>query len=136
MQRILTGTVVGGIVLFLLGYLIFGIVFADFFTANAGSATDVPKMPPDFVSLGIGQLAWGAVLTLILGWAGVRSIGQGVTTAGLAGLLIFLGVDLTLYATSNTQNLTAALVDPILAAILFAAAGGAIAAVTARKAMA
>ena len=132
-QRLLTGTVVGGIVLFFLGYLIFGIVFDDFFAANAGTATGVPKMPLNFVALGIAQLAWGAALTLILNWASVRSIGQGVTVGGLSGLLFVLGIDLTMYATSNTQNLTAALVDPILAAILFAVAGGAIAAVAGKK---
>ena len=58
-QRFAIGTLVGGLVLFFLGYLIFGILFADFFAANAGTATGVPKMPFDFVSLAIGQLAWG-----------------------------------------------------------------------------
>ena len=133
-QRLLIGTVVGGIVLFFAGYLIFGIVFASFFAANAGTATGVTKDPFNFVALGIGQLAWGAALTLILSWAGVKSIGQGATTAGIAGLLLFLGFDLTMYATSNTSNLTATLVDPILAAALFALAGAAIAAVNGKKA--
>lgn len=133
-QRLLIGTLVGGIVLFFLGYLIFGILFAEFFAANAGTATGAQKMPFDFVALGIAQLAWGAALTLILGWAGVKSIGQGATTAGIAGLLLFLGFDLTMYATSNLSNLTATLVDPILAAILFAVAGAAITAVSGRKA--
>jgi len=54
--------------------------------------------------------------------------------AGICGLLLFLGFDLTMYATSNTQNLTAALVDPLLAGILFAVAGGAITAVVGKKA--
>ena len=44
----------------------------------------------------------------------------------LAGLLIFLGIDLTLYATTNVQNLAASLVDPILAAVLFGVTGAAI----------
>ena len=53
-----------------------------------------------------------AVLTLILGWTGVSSVGEGVKVGALAGLLFFLGIDLTLYATTNVQNLTATLVDP------------------------
>lgn len=132
-QRLLTGTVVGGIVLFFLGYLIFGIVFDSFFKANAGTATGVQKEQLNFVALAIAQLAWGAALTLILNWASARSIGQGVTVAGISGLLLFLGFDLTMYATSNTSTLTATLVDPILAAILFAVAGGAITAVAGKK---
>lgn len=133
-QRILVGTVVGGIVLFLLGYLMFGIVFADFFRTNAGTATGVERMPLNLVPIGIGQLAAAAALTLILNWAGVKGIGQGATIGGVVGLLFFLGVDLTMFGTSNLNNLTATLVDPILGAILYAIAGGAIAAVSAKKA--
>ena len=132
-QRFAIGTLVGGLVLFFLGYLIFGVVFAGFFAANAGTATGVPKMPFDFVSLAIGQLAWGAALTLILGWASVSSVGHAARVSALAGLLFFYGIDLTMFATSNTQNLKAAVVDPILAAFTFAVAGAAIAAVTRRK---
>ena len=133
-QRILVGTVVGGIVLFLLGYLMFGIVFADFFRTNAGTATGVERMPLNLVPIGIGQLAAAAALTLILNWAGVKGIAQGATIGGVVGLLFFLGVDLTMFGTSNLNNLTATLVDPILGAILYAIAGGAIAAVSGKKA--
>jgi hypothetical protein len=132
-QRLLLGTVVGGVVLTLLGYLVFGILFADFFASNAGSATGVTREPFNFVALVAGQLAWGAALTLILGWAGASSVGQAAKVAAMAGLLFFLGIDLTLYATTNVSNLTATLVDPILAAILFTVAGAAIAAVTKGK---
>ena len=132
-QRFAIGTLVGGLILFFLGYLIFGIVFRDFFAANAGTATGVEKMPFDFVSLAIGQLAWGAALTLILGWASVSSVGQAARVSATVGLLFFFGIDLTMFATSNTQNLKAAVVDPILAAALFGVAGAAIAAVTRKK---
>ena len=136
LQRLLTGTVVGGIVLFFAGYLLFGIVFADFFAKNAGTATGVPREPFNFVALAIGQLGFAAALTMILHWAAVRSIGQAVTIAALTGLLFFLGIDLTMFATTNTQNLASTLVDPILAAVLFAAGGAAIAAVTGRPSVA
>ena len=82
------------------------------------------------MSLAIGQLAWGAALTLILGWANVSSVGQAARVSALVGLLFFFGIDLTMFATSNTSTLKAAVVDPILAAALFGVAGAAIAAVT------
>ena len=132
-QRFAVGTLVGGLVLFFLGYLIFVVVFGEFFAANAGTATGVPKDPIDFVTLAIGQLAWGAALTLILGWASVSSVGQAARTSAIVGLLFFFGVDLTMFATTNTQNLTATVVDPILAAVLFGVAGAAIAAVARKK---
>jgi hypothetical protein len=135
-QRIVLGTVVGGLVLFFLGYLTYGIVFAGFFEANAGSASGVTREPFNFVALAIGQLAWGAVLTLILGWSRVSSVAEGVKVGALAGLLFFLGIDFTLYATTNISNLMASLVDPILAAVLFAVTGAAIVSVLRTRAAA
>ena len=132
-QRFAIGTLVGGLVLFFLGYLIFVVVFGEFFAANAGTATGVPKDPIDFVTLAIGQLAWGAALTLILGWASVSSVGQAARTSATVGLLFFFGIDLTIFATQNTSTLKAAVVDPILGAVLFGVAGAAIAAVARKK---
>ena len=132
-QKLLIGTIVGWVVLFFLGYLIFGILLADFFRANAGTATGVEKMPMNLVAIGIGQLAAAGGLTLILSWVGVRGIAQGATMAGVVGLLFFLGVDLTMFGTSNTSTFTVALVDPVVAGILYAIAGAAIAAVAGKK---
>jgi len=135
-QRYVLGTVVGGLVLFFLGYLIYGIVFAGFFAANAGSATGVTRESLNFVALGIGQLAWGAALTVILGWSRASSAGEGAKVGAAVGLLVFLGFDLTLYATTNTQNLAASLVDAILATVLFAISSAAIISVWGKKATA
>ena len=126
LQRLALGTVVGGLVLFLLGYLVYGILFASFFAANVGTATGVTREPFNFVALLLGQLAFAAILTMIFAWGSVRSAGQGAKIGALAGLLFFLGIDLTLYATTNVQNLAASLVDPLLAAVLFAVSGAAI----------
>ena len=132
-QRFAVGTVAGGLVLFFVGYLFFGLLLVDFFAANAGSATGVMRDPPSFAALALGQLAWGAVLTLILSWRGVSTFLDGAKTGALVGLLFFLGIDLTMYATTNINNLVASLVDAVVAAALFAIAGGAIAAVARRK---
>ena len=132
-QKLLVGTIVGWVVLFFLGYLVFGILMADFYRANTGTATGVEKMPLNLLAIGIGQLASAGALTLILSWVGVRSIGQGATMAGVVGLLFFLGVDLTTFGSTNTSTLKVTLVEPVIIGILYAIAGGAIAAVAGRK---
>ena len=129
LQRLALGTVVGGLVLFLLGYLVYGVLFATFFATNVGTATGVPREPFNFVALLLGQLAYAAILTMIFGWGAVTSAGQGAKIGALAGLLFFLGIDLTMYATTNIQTLAASLVDPLLAAALFAVSGAVIASV-------
>ena len=132
-QRLLLGTVVGAVVFTLLGYLAYGIVFADFFANNGGSATGVQRDPFDFVSLVAGQVVFGTLLTIILIWASAANVMQGVKVAFVTGLLFFLAIDLTMYATTNIQNLKASLVDPIIGGVLFAVAGAAIMAVTQGK---
>lgn len=129
-QRLLIGTLVGAIVFTLLGYLAYGILFADFFANNGGSATGVQRDPFDFVSLVAGQVVFGALLTIILIWASAANVMQGVKVAFVTGLLFFLAIDLTMYATTNIQNLKASLVDPLIGGFLFAFAGAAIMAVT------
>ena len=136
LQRLALGTVVGGLVLFLLGYLVYGVLFASFFATNVGTATGVTREPFNFVALLLGQLAFAAILTMIFSWSAVRSAGQGAKIGALAGLLFFLGIDLTLYATTNVQNLAASLVDALLAALLFAVSGAVSASVARPKATA
>ena len=132
-QRLLLGTVVGAVVFTLLGYLAYGVVFADFFANNGGSATGVQRNPFDFVSLVAGQVVFGALLTMILIWASAANVMQGVKIAFVTGLLFFLALDLTMYATTSIQNLKASLVDPVIGGFLFAFAGAAIMAVTKGK---
>ena len=90
-------------------------------------------MPLNLVAIGIGQLAGAGALTLILSWAGVRSVVQGAMMAGAIGLLIFLGVDLTTFGSTNTATLKVTLVEPVIIGILYAIAGAAIAAVAGKK---
>jgi len=54
LQRLALGTVVGGLVLFLLGYLVYGVLFASFFATNVGTATGVTREPFNFVALLLG----------------------------------------------------------------------------------
>jgi hypothetical protein len=133
-QRYLLGTLAGGIVLFFLGYLLHGVLLAGFFAANMGSATGVTREPFDFVSLALGQLVWGAALTTVLHWRGVSAWMDGLKTGATVGLLMFFGIDLTLYGTTNIMNLTGAVADAVVATVLFAVAGAVIAAVQGRKA--
>lgn len=133
-QRCILGTLVGGVILFFVGFLIYGVLLVDFFEANAGTATGVMKDSPNLMALAGGQLLWGGALTLALGWAGAASAVDGLKVGAKLGVLFFLGVDLTLYATSNMSNLTGALVDAALATALFAVTGAAIVAVVGRKA--
>jgi len=81
-KRFIIGTVVGGIALYILGYVIWELVFADFFAANDGSAIGVAKDPQVIWALALGSLCYAALLTLAIGtrlvpqrsWKVLRSV--------------------------------------------------------------
>ena len=43
MKGLLIGSIAGGVVIYIVGYVFWGMVFADFFAANTGSAEGVPR---------------------------------------------------------------------------------------------
>jgi len=132
-KRLVIGTIVGGITLFLVGQLIWVLAFAGFFAANAGSATGVSRDSILIWALAVGNLSLAALLTLAIGWARATSIAQGFKIAAIVGFLVWLGVDLIHYGVSNVSNLTATIVDPLLELIHNGVAGAVIVAVTSRS---
>ena len=133
--RFVIAAVVGGVVLFLAGGLLYGVATVSFFAANQGSAVGVMKEPVDYVHLALGQMVLGLYLTVVIGkWAQAGGLATGLKIGAISGLLIGLGYDLTLFGTTNMANITAALVDPLIAMVQMACGGAAIGVVLGDKA--
>ncbi len=129
-KRLIIGTVVGGIALYILGYVIFELAFADFFAANAGSATGVWKDPQVMWAIAVGTLSYAALITLAIGTrAGSTTIVEGLKVGAIVGFLMWFGADLIIYGIWNVWNLTAAIVDSLLELIRGGIGGAVIAAV-------
>jgi hypothetical protein len=127
-KRLVTGTVVGGIAVYALGYLIFELMFGAFYAANAGTATGVDRDPDLIWAVALGALAYAALITL--GMAGrAASIGTGVKVGAVVGFLLWATADFTLYGIANLSNLARTVVDPLLEAVRGGITGGVIAVV-------
>jgi len=127
-KKFLTGTVVGGIAFFFLGYLFYGMALASFFSAHAGPSAGQKTMEEIvWWALIAGNLASGALLTYIfLKLGNVTSFGSGATTAAAIGFFLSLSMDLIRFATTNSFDLTASLADVAVETVMGALAGGAI----------
>jgi hypothetical protein len=125
-KRFLTGTVVGGIVLFVAGYVIFNIALAGFFEANAGTATGVPRMPPLLWSIAIGCLGFAALICYAMGARAASGLAGGAKVGAVVGFLMAFAIDFILYGAQNVSTLAATLVDPIASAVHGATGGAAI----------
>jgi uncharacterized membrane protein len=126
-NRIVLATLVGAVVAFLVGGLIWGAAFVGFFEANAGTAMGAMKETPGFVAIALGQIPASLLLTLIIQrWGSSTSIAGGAKVGALFGFLVALSYDLTMYGSTNLMNLTATLVDPVLSMVHGAVVGAAI----------
>ena len=114
-KRLVIGTLAGGIVMYLVGYLTWGVVFADFFAANTGSATGVDRESNIIWAVVLGTPSLAALVTLGVGsQAGGATIMNGFKVGAIVGFLVWFGVDFIHYGAFNLSNLTATIVDPLL----------------------
>jgi uncharacterized membrane protein len=136
-RRMLIGTLVGGVALLILGYLIFDLAFAAFYAANAGSATGVQRDAQLLWAVALGSLSYAALITLAMaGSTGSSTMRAGIQRGAAVGFLLWLTADFTVYGITNIANLTRTIADPLLELLRGGIAGGIIAAVLARIAKA
>jgi hypothetical protein len=135
-KRFLTGTIVGGIVLFATGYVIFTVTFAAFYAANAGTATGVDRGDQLVWAILLGSVAYGALITFAMGnRPGTVSVAGGAKIGAVVGFLLWLTVDFVFYGTTNIANLTRTIVDPLLEFVHGGIGGAVIAIVLGRQSM-
>lgn len=128
-QKFLVSGIIGGIVSFFAGYLIYGVLLMDFFAKNAGSATGVMKTPADFAwwALIAGCIFQGLMLSYIFNkWANINTLSAGASAGAVISLLMTAGFDLIMFATSNMSTLTATCVDIIAGTVMGAIIGAAV----------
>jgi hypothetical protein len=126
-KKLLIGGLAGGVAFFLLGFLIYGNLLMNFMANNPGLAGNVSRAEPDFMYLIIGNMAVGFLLTYIFLRSNVSSFAGGVITGGIVGLLMSVGYDCMIYATTTTMSKTAMAADVAAATIMTAVTGGIIA---------
>ena len=126
-KRLTLATLAGALAGFITEILLYGVLLADFFAANAGSATGVNREKPDLVMIALGQIPLALLLAVLIRRGGVRpSPASGAGLGAIFGFLLELGVDLTMYGTTNVANLTATLVDPFVTLVQGAVTGAVI----------
>ncbi|NND32024.1 MAG: hypothetical protein HKN76_05485 [Saprospiraceae bacterium] len=125
-QKFLIGSVVGGVVLFLMGFLFYVALLGSFFETHS-SGGNYMKDPPNFLFIILGNLATGALLSYIFTkWAGIKTAATGLQAGAVIGLLAGLGWDLLMFGTADLMDITGTIVDVIVYTIMMAVAGAAI----------
>jgi hypothetical protein len=130
MKRLLIGSIAGGVALYILGYLMWGMVFADFFAANAGSAEGVPREEVILWASLLGNLLYAALVTMTIeARSGATSVVDGLKAGAIVGFLVWGTADFIFFGNFNLSNLNATIADIVLETIRAGVAGAVIAVV-------
>lgn len=123
-MKIIRGTLFGGIAYFLLGWLVWGILLMDFYTANYSQVMNRPITDMVWWAMVVSNLAFALLLTLILKWSGAKVIMDGLKIGTIVGFLFSLSIDLSFYSmTTMFNNLSGIVVDLVVNSAVMALIG-------------
>ncbi len=130
-KKFLIGGIVGGVVYFLLGWLFYGQILAQYFQGHPGTATGVDRAMDQFIwwALILGNLLSGFLLAYVFSKSGVSSLSSGLITGGILGFLMSSSYDLIMYATTNITSKHAMLADVATFTVISAITGAVVGAV-------
>jgi uncharacterized membrane protein len=125
-KKIVIGGIAGGILFFLLGWLVYGILLMEYMNQHAGLKGNVNRNDADMQMIYIlaGSVLQGILLAYILVRSNVSTLAGGLLTGATVGFLISSSIDLTMYGTTYILSKHSILADVIAATAIFAVAGG------------
>lgn len=114
--KVLLGALASTVVVFLAGWVVFGILLMDMMAGEMSTAYEgLMKNPPDLPILAASQLCWSLLLAFILDKMSKKSFMDGMITGAMLSFLLFLGYDLSFEAFFIDMYTTKLLVIDIVA---------------------
>ena len=127
-MKVLLAALVGGVVAFLMGWLIWGIGLMGYYEANMIHYDGLMKSEEEFnlVLMFLGNLVLSTLMAILFHRMGVASLMGGAMTGALIGSLFFLHVDLGFLAMMNYFATPMLVVVDVLANAVWGAGIGAV----------
>jgi len=116
--KTLLGALIAGVISFLLGWLIFGILLMDYYTANMVQYSGLVKNPPEIWAIAIANLAWALLIAWVFSMSGINTVSRGISTGFILGFLMTLGFNSFLYAQFNLYNTKILAIDTVLSGVM------------------
>ncbi|MBK6622253.1 MAG: DUF1761 domain-containing protein [Saprospirales bacterium] len=122
-SKLLLAGLVGGVVYFALGFLIYGLLMKD---AMAGMSSVMRAEADTQWWAGIlGNLVMGVFLAYVFArWANVRTLMGGLTAGAIIGAFIASSYDLSMYAWTTMMDMKGMVMDIVLSVVMTSVAGG------------
>lgn len=122
--KIWKGTLIGGVVYFILGWLVYGMLLAGYLASNFNNCANRPQEDMVWWAIIVSNLIYALFLTLFLKGSGATAIVDGLKIGALFGLLLSSTFDFSMYSMTTTFNdFTGLIVDVVVATALAAIVG-------------
>jgi len=129
----LLGALAGAIVMFLLGYLFFGVLLSDYFKANTIQYAGLVKDPPMVAMIFLFNLVWAWLIAFVLEYGGRSGWAEGAKIGAIVLFVLSLGIFFEFEAFMNLhRSLTPMLVHLLVVTVMGAIAGAVIGAIQGR----
>lgn len=126
-KRALLAALAGAVTSFLAGWVIYGFLLMDYYTANTIVYEGLMKDPPALWGIFVSGFCSSLLFSLIFDkWANIRSFAAGAVAGAWIGFLIMLGFDLSFYSFFNLYHPSLLVVDVLLGTAFNAFIGGVI----------
>ncbi len=121
--KLLTSTLAGGLTYFLLGFLVYGVIFMEFFTPAEGFV----KEPMAMWAMAVSCLVWALLIAIVCQrWADARNFKDGAIVGSIIGALMALSVNLSMFSMYTFVSLNTVILDFFLAGVTSGISGGVI----------
>ena len=117
-KKCILATLAGGVALFVLGFVFYGMLLAEFF------ANDAVSESPNYMAVAGGQLAGGALLALVLSWRAAEGPGDAFKAGAGVGVLYSLSMSLTAFGTMEGMHTMATVAGDAVVMLVMYGIGG------------
>jgi hypothetical protein len=134
-NKVLLAGIIGAVTLFILGFIVYGMLMGDFMATNTGApGVNKPMEEISFGWLVVSNLASGFFLAVVFGrYANINTASAGFQAGAVLGFLMAMGVDTAMYGTTNLYNMKAMWADVVMWTVMSAITGGVVAYVLGMK---
>ena len=124
-KKITIAGITGGVVHFLLGWLVYGMLLEEFFKSNMNNTIMRPEAEMIWWALILSSLLYGIFYAYIFNrWANITTFSAGLSAGAVIALIVGLSMSLGAYAFSTMYGtMTGMAVDVVVAVVMGAIVG-------------
>lgn len=123
-KKIIAGTALGAILLFVLGFLIYGMLIMDYMDAYTNRCNARPESEMIWWAIIVSNILSALLLALVISWSNNYSAGNGVKIGTVMGLLIAASFDFSFYSmTTMFSNFMVLVLDSCGFAVMMGITG-------------